>query len=115
MKSFWKALFYTVISGPHEGDVYSHNQTPVSIPKVFSPYLDGVKIGVDWTWAKMASTEVYRNFESQIKNLENAGAKIINIEVPEVQLINVGHIGICLTLHKRCHNNLGTVGTGQKF
>lgn len=86
------ALFYTVISGPHEGDVYSHNQTPVSIPKVFSPYLDGVKIGVDWTWAKMATPEVYRNFESQIKNLENAGAKIISIEVPEVQLINVGHI-----------------------
>ena len=64
-----------------------------------------MKIGVDWTWAKMATPEVYRNFESQIKNLENAGAKIINIEVPEVQLINVGHIGICFTLHKRFHNN----------
>ena len=84
-----------MISGPHEGDVFSHNQTPVVGPRVFSPYLDGVKIGVDWTWAKMASPEVFRNFEGQIKHLENSGARIINVEVPEVPLINVGHIGLC--------------------
>ena len=52
----------------------------------------------------MATPEVYRNFESQIKNLENAGAKIISIEVPEVQLINVGHIGTCFKI--KCNKKI---------
>jgi Asp-tRNA(Asn)/Glu-tRNA(Gln) amidotransferase A subunit family amidase len=51
------ALFYSVIAGPHAPDPYSINQTPVSVPALLTPYLDGVRIGVDWKWAKQVENE----------------------------------------------------------
>ena len=48
--------------------------------------------GVDWTWAKQSSPSVLANFEKQIQNLEGAGAQIIPFEMPEIPLINVGHL-----------------------
>ena len=86
------ALFYSVISGPHSADPYSIHQTPVTVPKVFSPYLDGIRIGVDWTWARGADPAVFANFETKIRHLEESGATIVPFEMPELPLINVGHI-----------------------
>ena len=85
-------MFYSVISGPHHLDPYSLHQTPVTVPKQFSPYLDGIRIGVDWAWAKRADPAVFKNFESQIHHLEESGAKIVSLDMPELPLVNVGHI-----------------------
>jgi len=86
------ALFYSVLAGPHADDPYSVLQTPVTLPATFSPYLDGIRIAVDWTWAKQADPAVFANFEAQIQHLEESGAEIVPFEMPEIPLINVGHI-----------------------
>lgn len=86
------ALFYQVLAGPIRGDAFSMAQPKVKVPKELTPYLDGIKIGVDWKWAELSRPEVFVNFKKKIEYLAERGARIIGVDIPELDFINTGHL-----------------------
>jgi Asp-tRNA(Asn)/Glu-tRNA(Gln) amidotransferase A subunit family amidase len=88
------AILYQIMAGPHEDDPYSALQPKVSIPAAFTPSqaLSGLKIGVDWLWAKQANSDVYEKFRRSIDHLKEMGAEICQVNVTLIPETNTAHI-----------------------
>jgi len=88
------AILYTILAGPHHDDPYSVLQPKVTIPAAFTPGspLTGLKIGVDWLWAKQANSDVYEGFRRSIDYLKEMGAEICQVNVSLIPETNTGHL-----------------------
>ena len=103
------AILYTILAGPHQDDPYSVlqpkgkfiyligfliNFVTVTIPAAFTPGapLTGLKIGVDWLWAKQANSDVYEGFRRSIDYLKEMGAEICQVNVSLIPETNTAHL-----------------------
>ncbi|KAI8899049.1 Asp-tRNAAsn/Glu-tRNAGln amidotransferase A subunit and related amidase [Globomyces pollinis-pini] len=91
------ALAYYLTAGPNPEDPSSLMQPPVTIEsfqKIQS--LQGLKIGVHWAYFRDANEEVVKQCEESLKKFEKLGAKIVPIELLNLQHIRNSHtISIC--------------------
>ena len=85
------ALLYSIVAGPHQNDPYSMLQSPVTLPSSLDS-VKGIKIGVDWTWAKQANPAVFENFKRTIEYLDSVGCKIISMSIKNIPVMNTGHL-----------------------
>ena len=74
------------MSGPDVSSPYSMFQSNLLLTNKTFANVEGTKIGVDWTWAKQADTDVYKNFEKSVHILKAAGCHIESIPLPEIDL-----------------------------
>ena len=86
------ALTYAAIAGPDSLDPNSLAQPPISLAGFDNFDLKDLKIGVYWPWFRHAESQVVSVCEKMLSQMEKSGAKIIEIEVTNLEAIRVAHI-----------------------
>jgi Asp-tRNA(Asn)/Glu-tRNA(Gln) amidotransferase A subunit family amidase len=85
------ALAYAVIAGPDSNDPNSQHQPPVTLDGFGDADLRGLRLGVYWPWFNHATPDIVSACEAMLKTLENAGAQIREIEIPELEAGRIAH------------------------
>ena len=79
-------LLYSIMAGPDVSTPYSMYQSNLLLSDKTFGDIDGMKVGIDWTWAKQSDPEVYKNFEKSVHVLKAAGCQIESMQLPEIDL-----------------------------
>jgi len=85
------ALSYAVMAGSDPKDPLSNMQPPVSIDGFGSSDLKGIKLGVYRPWFNHATPPVAEACETMLKALEAMGAIVIDVTIPELDLLRIAH------------------------
>ena len=86
------ALAYSLIAGPDPADPNSLNQPPLSLERFEDFDLWGLRIGVYWPWFNHASPQVIAACQNLLEGFKSMGARIVEIEIPDLEAIRVGHV-----------------------
>lgn len=86
------ALAYAMMAGPDVKDPISQNQPPLTLSDFDNPNFDGFRIGVFRPWFEHATPEVVKACQEMLHFFETAGAKIVEIEIPELDAMRVAHV-----------------------
>lgn len=80
------ALVYAFLAGKDEEDPKTLGQPDVTLEGFENiSSLEGVTLGIDWKYFKDCDTEVYKQCEKAVKYLEDKGASVVAIQIPELQ------------------------------
>ncbi|XP_077977293.1 uncharacterized protein LOC144432870 [Glandiceps talaboti] len=88
------ALTYAMIAGPDSKFASSINQPILSLDDFEKKDLTGIKVGIDWKYFRDASTEVLGICENALLYVESLGAKVVEIQIPELEETRVAHIAV---------------------
>ncbi|MCA9551781.1 MAG: amidase, partial [Myxococcales bacterium] len=91
------ALGYALMAGPDPRDAHSMVQPPLTMEDVLEPRLDGLKVGIFTPWLEHASPDLVAVVRQAILHLEAAGATVVEVELPHLDLIRVAHAVTILT------------------
>jgi Asp-tRNA(Asn)/Glu-tRNA(Gln) amidotransferase A subunit family amidase len=86
------ALAYAVMAGPDNKDPHSVTQPPVHLEEVNNADLSGVRIGVFRPWFEDADAALVANADASLNTLTDAGAQIVDIEIPELAAMRTVHL-----------------------
>ena len=86
------ALAYGLIAGPDRRDPNSLHQPAVTLAGWNNTDLTGLTFGVYWPWFRHATPEIVSCCEAMLDQLVKAGAKIREIEVPELDAQRIAHV-----------------------
>ncbi len=86
------ALAYALMAGPDEHDPNSRRQPPVHLAGYDDGDLSGVTIGLYRPWFEDADTAVVHHARRGVALLEAAGAKVVEIEIPNLRLLQSTHL-----------------------
>ena len=86
------ALAYAVMAGPDSKDPISQNQPALTLAGFDNPDLAGFRIGVFRPWFEHATPEVVAVCREMLHIFENAGAKIVEIEIPDLDALRIAHV-----------------------
>ncbi len=86
------ALAYAVMAGKDPKDTNSLGHPSPQMPEVFQKDLTGIKVGLYRPWFEHGDGDVVRACEEVLSILEGAGAEIVSIEIPELDLVRVVHL-----------------------
>ncbi|KAI6654783.1 Fatty acid amide hydrolase-like [Oopsacas minuta] len=88
------ALAYLLLSGRDPEDVNTVQQGPVSLDQYLdhSPDLTGLKVGVYDTWFNHSDQEVRSGCRTALTWLQEAGAEIVEIKIPEISQSQNAHL-----------------------
>ncbi|XP_071956671.1 uncharacterized protein [Antedon mediterranea] len=90
------ALAYAMVAGPDPRDPFTVDQPEVTLQNFDNIDLYNIKIGIDWHFFRDCDKEILSACEKAVKHLEMNGAKVIDIEIPELEEARIGHIITCL-------------------
>lgn len=85
------ALLYSLMAGPDEHDSWTLEQPPLGLDTV-PPTVEGMRLGIYTPWFEDASDDVLEVARSAVQRLTDAGAKLVEIEIPELENIRVAHL-----------------------
>ena len=85
------AILYSVIAGRDEKCPVGLQQPTPSLSSVSNLLLDGITIGVYNEWFEDAETSIVLACKNALKSLESLGATIVQIKIPELEEVRVGH------------------------
>jgi Asp-tRNA(Asn)/Glu-tRNA(Gln) amidotransferase A subunit family amidase len=85
------ALGYAVMAGRDELDEHTWAQTAVSLNGWQDSDLSGLTLGVFRDWFTHATPEIVGVCETMLGHLAKAGAKVREIEIPELDAMRVSH------------------------
>lgn len=91
------ALVYAYLAGKDENDPKTLCQPDVTLEgfeNILS--LDGISLGVDWKYFKDCDPDVYQQCEKAVKYLEDLGASVVTIQIPELLETFTAH-GVTIT------------------
>ncbi len=91
------ALAYVAMAGADEADAASLRQPEVVVPKIGKRSLTGVRIGYMPAWFSHADEEIVARCTEQLTLLREAGATIVEIEIPNLEAARVAHTIIITT------------------
>lgn len=104
------ALVYAVIAGSDPKDPLSQHQPPVHLENLNSMDLDGVRIGVFSDWFDHAAPPIVNACRKAIDSLVARGARVVEIEIPNLDLMRLAHgisilteMSACLAPHYQAH------------
>jgi Asp-tRNA(Asn)/Glu-tRNA(Gln) amidotransferase A subunit family amidase len=85
------ALMYAVIAGADPRDPDTLNAPPVTLEGLNRPTLTGLTLGIYPEWFNHADPEIVSVCEQMLNQLKKAGAKVKQIELPELDAAYVAH------------------------
>lgn len=85
------ALAYLVTAG-HDPDDPTTGAGPAPHLEGFLDSLDGVRIGIYTPWFESAHREVTATARTLLNRLVNAGATLVEIEIPELEELRLAHL-----------------------
>lgn len=104
------ALAYAAIAGPDEKDKTSLGQPRVRTDGITRADLRGVRLGVFPAWFDDADAEVVAACKVALAWLTDAGATVVELEIPELEAMRISHLVSIVTemaasqlLHDRAH------------
>lgn len=88
------ALLYSIIAGDAvpEQDGGGSSQPKLDLSEVSKGDLSGLKVGVFTPWFEDADPEVVSACRAGVAALEAAGAEVVEVEIPELHLVNPVHL-----------------------
>ncbi len=86
------ALAFALVAGPDPLDPGTRDQPPLDWTGFGDPDLRGIRIGVDRAWMEDGDPPVVAACRRALEALEEAGARVVEIEVPELALFRVVHL-----------------------
>jgi len=99
------ALVYQIIAGPDPNEPLSQVQPPVSITGWNIPDIRGLKVGVYPEWFKHATMEIVEANEKMVGKFEQAGAELVEVDLPELDSMRVAHAVTILSEMAACMRN----------
>jgi Asp-tRNA(Asn)/Glu-tRNA(Gln) amidotransferase A subunit family amidase len=86
------ALTYQLVAGPDSRDHHTLGHPDVAIDAGMPGSLEGLRLGVYWPWFRHATPEVVHQCESLLNALADRGARIVEVEIPELNAQRMAHI-----------------------
>lgn len=86
------ALTYQLVAGPDARDHNTHGHPDVAIDPAMPQSLEGVRLGVYWPWFRHATPDVVARCEALLNALVDRGARVVEIDIPELNAQRVAHI-----------------------
>ncbi|MFK7930230.1 MAG: amidase [Myxococcota bacterium] len=86
------ALAYLAMAGPDPRDAKTLHQPPVHLSDWERDDLRGVTLGVYREWFEDADPEIVSACKDQVRRLEDAGAEIRRITLPDMELLTLAHL-----------------------
>jgi Asp-tRNA(Asn)/Glu-tRNA(Gln) amidotransferase A subunit family amidase len=83
------ALAYQVMAGPDPADPLSQAQPSVTLDGWNNPDLTGMRLGIYWDWFRHADPEVVAANETMLGRLVEAGAQLVEVEIPNLNAMRV--------------------------
>jgi Asp-tRNA(Asn)/Glu-tRNA(Gln) amidotransferase A subunit family amidase len=84
------ALGYALIAGFDNADPNTNGRPPVSLAG-YEDRLEGLRLGVYQPWFEDASPEVVRVCREALVEFEKRGARVVEIELPDLELCRLAH------------------------
>jgi len=86
------AAAYAIMAGDDALDPNSRSHPSVSLDVAIPGSLRGVHVGVYWPWFRHATKDVVDRCEAMVREFEQLGATIVEVEIPELDLQRVAHV-----------------------
>jgi Asp-tRNA(Asn)/Glu-tRNA(Gln) amidotransferase A subunit family amidase len=83
---------YAALSGPDKRDFMTIHQPSPRLDDWNSKDVHNLKIGIYWPWFRHATKDIVETCEAMLIHFEHAGAKIIDITIPDLELSRVAHL-----------------------
>lgn len=113
------ALLYSVIAGPDPRDPQSRAQPAVRVDGLRNADVQGLILGVYRPWFEDAEPEIVAACDRLLEQLVRAGARVREIEIPELEAARVAHaviIGAEMAEAMAAHReHLGAMGTDVRI
>lgn len=114
------ALAYEVMAGADAEDPNSIGHPPAEIDAAAPRSLNGVTLGVFWPWFRHAQPEVVATCQRLLDQMVNAGARLVSVEIPELELARIAHLVIITSematgLWPQVRDRLGDFGTDTQL
>ncbi len=84
------AIAYQIMAGPVEGDPLSQLQPPPTLAGLGGG-VDGLRIGIYRPWFEHADRAIVAACQALVDGLTAAGAKVVEIDLPDLELCRVAH------------------------
>ncbi|HUF27277.1 MAG TPA: amidase [Gemmatimonadaceae bacterium] len=85
------ALLHAILAGPDPADAATLRQPPVRVDDIAGGDLSGLVVGVYRPWFEDADPEIVAHCDRMIAVLVDAGARVREVEVPELELARIAH------------------------
>ncbi len=85
------AVLIAHMAGPDEHDPWTLGQAPLGFHTA-PPSVEGMRLGIYTPWFEDASDDVLEVARSAVHALTDAGAQIVEIEIPELENLRVAHL-----------------------
>jgi Asp-tRNA(Asn)/Glu-tRNA(Gln) amidotransferase A subunit family amidase len=88
---------YAVLAGPDQHDFVSQAQPAPTLADYESSDLSGVRLGINQAWFEDASPDVVARCRDAVKVLTDAGAKVVEIPAPDLNIVLWTHSVLILS------------------
>ncbi len=121
------ALAYALMAGPDPRDPNSLRQPAVSLAGWNRPDLTGLTLGVCRAWFEHATPDIVAACRAAVERLQQAGAEVREVEIPELDAMRLAHIVTILSematsladhrdeLHRLGPSVQSTLALGMRF
>ncbi len=86
------ALTYSIIAGRDPLDVNTLHQPPVTVKDWNKEDLSAIKIGIYRQWFENATAEIVESNLQMVDRMQQMGARVQEIEVPELDEMRIAHV-----------------------
>lgn len=86
------AILYNIIAHPDHNYPLTLNQPQLTLRNISNMMLNDITIGIYDEWFEDADTSVVLKCKEAVKTLEALGANVVNIKIPELEEVRVGHM-----------------------
>ncbi|XP_070568160.1 uncharacterized protein [Ptychodera flava] len=89
------ALAYTLMAGPDPEYPIGLDQPAITLTDFENKDLTGIKVGIDWKYFRDANIEILGVCEKALLYIESLGAKVVEVQIPELEEARVAHVAVC--------------------
>lgn len=101
------AACYALVAGPDEHDPVSLRQPPLHLTDFANGALEGLRVGVCHAWFEDAEPDVVARCREGLKALTDAGAKVVELPPPDLNVVLWSHSVIILSeMREAMHEEL---------
>jgi Asp-tRNA(Asn)/Glu-tRNA(Gln) amidotransferase A subunit family amidase len=86
------ALAYAIIAGEDRADENTQHRPPVDFDQWQNRDLQGIRIGIFSPWFEDAEAPIVDACKGAVDILENAGAELVEIAIPNLDLLRLTHV-----------------------
>lgn len=86
------AVGYAIMAGVDPADANTHSQPPLTLAGFNNHDLNDLTLGVYWPWFRHAAPEIVAACEAALQRLQDLGAQVREITLPELEPARVAHM-----------------------